>query len=273
MTDKEPVDNEPTIEDYEKFRKLTVAQRHAFYLQLRNALETPRIFDAFSVVERGDFIPIEHYEGIFFEKPVGIGYEQTNSDPSLVSRMLEKLQPQRGENILDVGSGSGWTTALISHCVGETGKVVGVERIQELVVFGRNNIGKYRHTTNAEVHHTPNGIGWPEGAPYDKILVSAQIDKVPVGLVEQLDEGGLLLVPVVNTEQEGRNYAQAQFEQYKKRNGKELPEEDKQKFLDDILQKPGSNIILYKKVDGELQQVDVIPDMIFVPLILGDDSE
>lgn len=264
MTDKEPIEREPTIEDYEKFRQLTVAQRHAYYLRLRG-LETPRLIDAFSEVERGDFIPIESYEGIFLETGIGIGHEQVNSWPTIVVKMLEKLQPSEGERILDVGSGSGWTTALMSHCVGESGKVVGVERIEELANFGRQNVGKYRHTTNAEINHTPKGIGWPQGAPYDKILVSAQIGSVPKALCNQLAEGGKLLIPIIHTEEEIlellREYVNAH-------EGVEFNQKDIVDIIEDNKKVPRSKSVLYKKVEGELIEIDAMPEMAFVPLIV-----
>ncbi len=268
MTDREPTEREPTIEDYEKFRELTVAQRHAYYLQQRG-LETPNLIKAFSEVERGDFIPFEQYEGIFLETGIGIGHDQVNSWPTIVVKMLEKLQPSQGEKILDVGSGSGWTTALLAHCVGETGQVVGVERIEELADFGRSNIGKYRHTTNTEIHHTPTSIGWAAEAPYDKILVSAQINKVPDELVNQLAEGGEMLIPIVHTDEEIVELIREYIETHKGE-GVELSQKDVEAVLEDNKKVKRSKSALYKKVDGELVEIDVMPEMTFVPLVIED---
>ncbi len=269
MTDKEP--REPTIEDYENFRNLTVAERHVHYLRHRG-LETPKLIDAFSEVERGDFIPFEQYEGIFLETGIGIGHGQTNSWPTIVVKMLEKLQPELGEKILDVGSGSGWTTALLSHVVGETGKVIGVERIEDLVNYGRENIAKYRHTANAEIHHTQNSVGCPDDAPYDKILVSAEAYSVPQELIEQLTEGGVILIPIKLTQEDVRQYISYLITETEEKSGEELPEEKKQKALELMLENPGSKAILYKKIDGKLVEIDVIPDLTFVPLVTEDDS-
>lgn len=269
MTDKEPIEREPTIEDYEQFRSLTVAQRHAYYLQHRG-LETPSLIGAFSEVERGDFISFEQYEGIFLEKGIGIGHDQVNSWPTIVVKMLEKLQPEPGDSILDVGSGSGWTTALMSHVVGKDGKIVGVERIQELAALGNKNIRKYRHTTNAEIHHTPTGIGLPDGAPYDKILVSAEIASVPEELAAQLAEGGVILIPIKNTQEYAREYIAKIIREAEEESGKKLSEEVKKEALESMLKDPGSNAILFKKVDGKLEQVDVIDGLTFVPLIIED---
>lgn len=272
MTEKEPT--ERTIEQHEALRAMPVGERHAFYLR-HKGLETQNLIDAFSVVERGDFIPVTSYESIFREIGIDIGHGQVNSWPTIVVRMLEKLQPKEGEKILDVGSGSGWTTALLSHCVGENGKVVGVERIAELVEYGETNLRKYRHTGNAEIYHTPSGvIGWVEDGPYDKILVSAQAESVSEELVEQLAEGGEILIPIAETEEETRAYVKKEFEEYARKHGKQAPDKEMQNFLGYMLKHPGSTAILYRKVNGKLEQIDVLPNLTFVPLILdGEGSE
>lgn len=269
MSEKKPVDLEATIEEHEEFRKLSVAQRHAHYLQLRGTLETPNIVDAFSEIERGDFIPVTQYEGIFLEKPLGIGHDQTNSAPSIVSQMLEKIQPQPGEKILDVGSGSGWTTALLSHCVGDNGQVVGVERFEELVELGRENVAKYRHTTNVDIHHTPNEIGWCAEAPYDKILVSAQIHTIPPELVEQLADNGEILIPIVYTDGE---LIEIMKEYERTHKDVEFSQEEFDALLADNKKYPRSKAVLYRKIDGELVEIDVIPELTFVPLVVEKDT-
>ena len=101
--------------------------------------------------------------------------------------MLILLDPRPGDRVLDVGSGSGWTTALLAHLVGPEGSVVGVERIPELIVASRAGLAD-RYPT-AELHLAePRVLGWPERAPYDRVLASA--------LLEQLAVGGVLVLPV-----------------------------------------------------------------------------
>ncbi len=165
-------------------------------LQECGVLKTPLIVDAFKQVDRADFVPEEQRAAAYEDMPLPIGFGQTISQPYTVAFMLEQLQPQPGQNVLDVGTGSGWTTALLSACVGVAGKVYGVERIPELVAFGAHNLKKY-HFPQASIHQSaPNALGMPQYAPFDRILVSAQATAVPQDLVKQLKNGGILVVPV-----------------------------------------------------------------------------
>src|SRR5690606_12766274 len=121
-----------------------------------------------------------------------------NSQPTTVRMMLEWLDPKPGDRVLDVGSGSGWTTALLAHLVGPKGKVYAVERLPELVKFGRSN-AKRVGITNAEFYEAGNVFGLPHHAPYDRILVSATADNLPPELLDQLKPEGKLVIPVGDT--------------------------------------------------------------------------
>ncbi len=132
------------------------------------------------------------------DMPLPIGYGQTNSQPSTVRRMLEWLDARAGERILDVGSGSGWTTALLATLVGPTGSTYAVEKVPELVKFGRENCRR------SSVHNAtffPAGVtyGLPEYAPYDRILVSAAARELPYDLLRQLKVGGKIVMPINDT--------------------------------------------------------------------------
>jgi protein-L-isoaspartate(D-aspartate) O-methyltransferase len=124
-----------------------------------------------------------------------IGHNQTISQPSTVRKMLEWLDPMPGEKILDVGSGSGWTTALLSHIVGSSGVVYAVERIPELVKMGEQNCQRL-NIHNALFFPTANTIGLPQFAPYDRILVSAAATEMKDELGSQLKIGGKLVIPI-----------------------------------------------------------------------------
>src|SRR3990167_1867675 len=100
------------------------------------------IEEAFEKVNRKNFVPEELIDSVGLDAPLPIGFGQTISQPTTVKMMLEWLEPQPGDKILDVGSGSGWTSALLAHLVGSKGKVFAVERIPELVDFGRQNSAK-----------------------------------------------------------------------------------------------------------------------------------
>jgi protein-L-isoaspartate(D-aspartate) O-methyltransferase len=96
---------------------------------------------------------------------------------------------------LDVGSGSGWTSVLLAHIVGPKGRVYAVERIPELVKFGRDN-ARRAGVTNAEFYQAGEAYGLPGHAPYERILVSASADELPRVLLEQLQIGGKLVIPI-----------------------------------------------------------------------------
>ena len=149
-------------------------------------------------MKREFFLPAEVKSEADYDTPVPIGYGQTNSQPTTVRMMMRWLEPQRGEKIMDVGSGSSWTTAIIAELVGDSGFVFAVEKVPELVKFGRQNLKKV-HVKNAEVHQAQESLGLKEQAPFDRILVSAAARNLPLELIEQLKIGGRMVVPVKNS--------------------------------------------------------------------------
>ncbi len=134
------------------------------------------------------------------DQPFPIGYGQTISQPLVVAFMLEQLQPEPGNKILDIGSGSGWTTALLAHIVSQKGKIISIEVVPELKGFGEKNISKYNFLKKGivEIICADGSKGYKEQAPYDKILVSAAVQqkKVPKAWKEQLKIGGRIVTPV-----------------------------------------------------------------------------
>lgn len=154
-----------------------------------------RINQAFNKYPREAFLPADKKSAADFDAPIPIGYNQTNSQPTTVKRMLTWLDVQPGEKILDVGSGSGWTTALLSYLVGDKGEVYAVEKVPELVEFGRENCEK-QQVENASFHQAGDVFGLPDHAPYDRILVSAAASDLPEELVRQLASGGRMVIPV-----------------------------------------------------------------------------
>ena len=154
-----------------------------------------RIEKAFASVERAKFMPagVQHLAG--HDQPAPIGYGQTISQPYTVRLMLRWLDPQPGDKVLDIGSGSGWTTALLAHLVGPNGKVYAVERIPELVEFGRANVERFG-IKNTYFSTAGEELGWPQKGPFDRILVSASADEFPEELMDQLKISGKLVIPV-----------------------------------------------------------------------------
>lgn len=153
---------------------------------------------AFQTIHREDFVPKNLRYGAYIDTPLPIGYGQTISQPSTVKNMLRWLNVKPGQKIMDVGSGSGWTTALLSRLVGLNGKVFAVEIIPELVKFGRSNCKK-SGIRNAEFHQAGKDYGLPELAPFDRILVSASARQLPTKLIDQLKKGGKLVIPVLES--------------------------------------------------------------------------
>lgn len=161
-------------------------------------LKTEKIIEAFRKIKRIDFLP-EDMKGLAeLNEALPIGFNQTISQPLTVAFMLELLMPKEGDKILDVGSGSGWTSALLGKIVGENGKVIAIEVISELKEFGEKNVSKYNFIKKGIIEFicADGSRGFEKEAPYDKILASATAEKLPKIWKEQLKIGGRIVVPI-----------------------------------------------------------------------------
>lgn len=161
-------------------------------------LHSPALINAFRTCDRILFIPEALTPHAYDDTPLPIGRLQTISQPYTVAIMLELLRPMAGDKILDIGSGSGWTTALLASAVGESGVVEGVEIIPSLVEYGNKNLQKARIHNASITLADPSTLGKP-GRTYDRILVSASAPEMPVSLFDQLKIGGILVIPVENS--------------------------------------------------------------------------
>jgi protein-L-isoaspartate(D-aspartate) O-methyltransferase len=157
------------------------------------------VTEAFEAVPRTGFLPRLARFRASYDGPIGIGAGQTNSQPSTVRDMLRLLEVEPGQRVLDVGAGSGWTTALLAHLVGSTGAVLGVEIEPKLVEFGSTNLARTDQPWASIRQAREGALGWPDGAPYDRILVSAEPRSLPGELVAQLADGGRMVIPVNGT--------------------------------------------------------------------------
>ena len=154
---------------------------------------------AFEAVPRAGFLPKLARGRASYDGPIGIGQGQTNSQPRTVEDMLRLLSVEPGQRVLDVGTGSGWTTALLAHLVGPSGEVLGVELEPELVRFGSRNLDRTPQPW-ASIRQAQEGVlGWPGAAPYDRILVSAEARTLPDELVAQIADWGRMVIPVDST--------------------------------------------------------------------------
>ncbi len=160
-------------------------------------LKSPQIIQAFEKIKRQDFVIQELIYQAEENVPLSIGHGQTISQPLTVAFMLELLNPQKGQKILDIGSGSGWTTALLAEIVGPKGKVFAIERIQMLRTFGENNADKYNFVKSKRViFKTGDGTeGLPKEAPFDRIHVGAAANRIPQALLKQLAVNGKMVIP------------------------------------------------------------------------------
>jgi len=181
------------------------------YLINTGRLKTPRIIDAFKEIKRVDFLPQDIKILAELDEALSIGNGQTISQPTVVAFMLEELGPKPGDRMLDVGSGSGWTTALLAHIVNQKGisnsqfstskqqgKVIAIEIISELKEFGEKNVAKYNFIEKgiAEFVCADGSKGYKKESPFDGILASASAESIPKEWKAQLKIGGKIVAPV-----------------------------------------------------------------------------
>ena len=154
--------------------------------------------DAIAATPRRDFLPRRVRARAAVDAPIPIGSGQTNSQPSTVESMLRLLRVAPGDRVLDIGAGSGWTTALLARLTGAGGSVLGLELRPHLATWGAGNLAgagvPWARLRVADRHL----LGDPGGAPYDRILVSANADELPAELVEQLADPGRMVLPVAS---------------------------------------------------------------------------
>ncbi len=155
-------------------------------------IRDPRLLATMGRVPRERFVPPEFRTLAYADRALPIGADQTISQPYMVALMIEMLGLRGGETVLEVGVGSGYATAVLAQLANW---VIGVERIPELAEAARARLAELG-IVNAEVHIGDGTRGWPEGAPYEGILVSAAAPRVPEPLLAQLADGGYLVIPI-----------------------------------------------------------------------------
>jgi protein-L-isoaspartate(D-aspartate) O-methyltransferase len=158
----------------------------------RRGLHDPRVLEAMRTVPRDRFVPASLQSLAYADDALPIGYGQTISQPYVVALMTEVLELQGDETVLEIGTGSGYQSAVLSLLARQ---VYTVELVAELAEAARQRFAELGYA-NIEVRVGDGSLGWPEHAPYDAIIVTAAAPDVPAPLLDQLADGGRLVIPV-----------------------------------------------------------------------------
>ena len=171
-------------------------------------IKDERVLAAMAKVPREEFVPADQRAGAYQDGPLLIGYDQTISQPYIVAFMTEQLRPKPGDRVLEIGSGSGYQAAILAELVTEVYTIEIVEPLAKTAEATLQRLG-YK---NVHLKVGDGYKGWPEEAPFDAIIVTCAPDKVPQPLVDQLKDGGRMVIPV------GERFAQ-QLYLLEKKNG------------------------------------------------------
>jgi protein-L-isoaspartate(D-aspartate) O-methyltransferase len=176
-------------------------KKNNFKIQLQNMLKSQiisrgikdkKVLKAISEIPRHYFVLEEYLDEAYADKPLPIGYNQTISQPYIVALMTELLELNENDKVLEIGTGSGYQTAILAKIAKE---VYTIDRIPELVEFAKKNIAKLK-LKNINFKIGDGTLGWKEFAPFDKIIVTAASPSIPNTLVNQLNNNGIMVIPV-----------------------------------------------------------------------------
>lgn len=179
-------------EDYRKNRERMVKHQ----LSNRNITD-PNVLRAFLKVPRHLFVPPGFEEQAYEDHPIQIGHEQTISQPYIVAFMIEELELRKEDRVLEIGTGSGYQTALLAELVHE---VYSVELVPNLYESARKRLN-FLGYSNVNLSCGDGRKGWVDKSPFDKIIVAAASNDIPKNLIEQLKEGGMTIIPVGGEDQ------------------------------------------------------------------------
>jgi len=170
-----------------------VARQHMVEDQIRGrGVTDSRVTEVMSSVPRHEFVPENYRTHAYEDHPLPIGYGQTISQPYIVAFMTEQLRSQPTDRVLEIGTGSGYQAAVLSKLVAE---VYTIEIVKPLAQRAETDLRRLNYS-NVKVKAGDGYKGWPEHAPFDAIIVTAAPDHVPQPLIDQLKEGGRMIIPV-----------------------------------------------------------------------------
>ena len=155
-------------------------------------IRNPRVLQAMGKVPRHEFVPLRIRLHAYLDRPLSIGYRQTISQPYIVAFMTEQLDPQLTDKILEIGTGSGYQAAVLSGLVKE---VYTIEIVEALAKRSKETLARLGYA-NVKTKFGDGYKGWPEEAPFDAVIVTCSPKHVPQPLVDQLKEGGKMIIPV-----------------------------------------------------------------------------
>lgn len=179
-----------TEEDYARKRKMMVERQ----IEARG-VKNKKVLDAMNSVPRHLFVPEGYRRGSYFDQPLPIGLGQTISQPYIVALMTEMLDVDNDDIVLEIGTGSGYQAAVLSTIVKE---LYTIEIVEELGLQATQRLKSLGYD-NVKVKISDGGLGWPEKAPFDAIIVTAAAPKIPDSLIKQLKPGGRMVIPVNNS--------------------------------------------------------------------------
>ncbi len=175
--------------EFASARRLMVAEQLA---RTGRDITNARVLRAMGKVPRHEFVPQALRTAAYQDYPLPIGYGQTISQPYIVGFMTEQLDPKPTDRVLEIGTGSGYQAAVLAELVA---RVYTIEIVEELAKRATADLQRLGYT-NVQVRAGDGYKGWPEAAPFDAVIVTCAPEKVPQPLIDQLKEGGRMIIPV-----------------------------------------------------------------------------